>query len=81
MKLSCAEAAKVCNKAEYREANLREKLRLKLHLYFCKACKDYYQNNRKLTGLIKKADIKPCSAEQKKIFKEHMKNGTSKNSE
>lgn len=78
MKLSCAEAASVCTKAEYKEANLREKLRLKLHLFFCKACKDYYQNNRKLTGLIKKADIKPCSAEQKEIFKQHMKNGSSK---
>lgn len=81
MKLSCAEAAKVCQKAEYREANTREKLRLKLHVFLCKTCRDYYQNNRKLSDLIKKADIKPCSAEQKEIFKQHMKNGNSKTSE
>lgn len=81
MKLSCAEAASVCTKAEYREANLRERLRLKLHLFFCKTCKNYYHNNRKLTGLLKKADIKSCPDEQKEIFKQHMKNGSSKTPE
>lgn len=80
MKLSCKEAAKVCTKAEYKEADLLEKLRLKLHLILCSTCNNYYQKNRKLSGLIKKADIKPCSAEQKNIFKEQLKNGNSKTS-
>lgn len=81
MKLSCAEAASVCTKAEYKEAGFLEKLRLKLHLFFCKACKNYHANNHKLTLLIKKADIQPCSQQQKQIFKQQMREGNSKTSE
>ncbi len=77
MKLSCAEAASVCTKVEYKEAGLLEKWRLKLHLYFCRTCKDYYHNNKKLSSLIKKADIKPCSSQEKELFKSKIKNGNS----
>ncbi len=70
MKLSCAEAAELCTKAEYKETSLREKIRLKLHLYFCRTCKDYHKNNKKLSGLLKKADLKTCSSQEK----EHLKN-------
>lgn len=77
MKLSCAEAASVCQKAEYKEANLLEKLRLKLHLFFCRRCKDYYENNKKLSSLLKKANLSSCSSQEKAHFKETMKNGSS----
>ncbi|MHA6281475.1 hypothetical protein ACXYMT_14970 [Salinimicrobium sp. CAU 1759] len=80
MKLSCAEAASVCTKAEYQEAGLFEKWRLRLHLYFCRTCKDYYQNNKKLTGLIKKADIRQCSSHEKEVLRTKIKNGNSKTS-
>lgn len=80
MKLSCAEAASVCTKAEYKEAGLFEKWRLRLHLYFCRTCKDYYQNNKKLSSLIKKANITPCSSHEKEVFKAKIKNGNSKTS-
>ncbi|WP_423818156.1 hypothetical protein V5739_10605 [Salinimicrobium sp. TIG7-5_MAKvit] len=78
MKLSCAEAEKVCTKAEYKEAGFIEKLRLKLHLYFCRTCNDYYHNNKKLSNLLKKADIKTCSSQEKEAFRNKIKNGTSK---
>lgn len=77
MKLSCADAASLCTKAEYKEASLAEQLRLRLHLYFCRTCQDYYRNNKKLTGLIEKADLKSCSQREKEIFKEKIKNGGS----
>lgn len=80
MKLSCAEAEKVCTKAEYKEAGFIEKLRLKLHLYFCRTCNDYYHNNKKLSNLLKKADIKTCSSQEKEAFRNKIKNGTSKGS-
>ena len=80
MKLSCAEAANVCTKAEYDEAGFMEKLRLKLHLYFCRTCKEYNQNNKKLSSLLQKAKINSCSSQQKDIFKEKIKNGNSKTS-
>ena len=78
MKLSCAEAANVCTRAEYKEAGFKEKLKLKLHLYFCRTCNEYYHNNKKLTSLLQKADIKPCSLREKENFKNRMKNGNSK---
>lgn len=81
MKLSCAEAAGLCAKAEYKEASLKEKLRLKLHLYFCRTCSDYYHNNKKLTDLLKKADLKSCSPEEKENFREKIKNGKSHTSQ
>lgn len=80
MKLSCAEAASLCTKAEYKEAGLREKIRLKLHLYFCRTCKDYYHNNKKLTGLLKRAELRSCSTQQKEHFKQIIKNNNSKTS-
>jgi hypothetical protein len=80
MKLSCAEAAEVCTKAEYNEAGFIDKIRLRLHLYFCRTCKEYYHNNKKLTGLLKKANLKPCSSREKENFKEKIKNGNSKTS-
>lgn len=81
MKLSCAEAASMCTKAEYKEASLREKIRLKLHLYFCRTCKEYNNNNKKLSGLLKKADLKSCSSKEKDRFKEVIKNGNSQASQ
>ncbi|MCY2688305.1 hypothetical protein [Salinimicrobium sp. TH3] len=73
MKLSCSEAAELCEKAEYKEVSLREKIKLKLHLYFCRMCKNYYQDNKKLSGLLKKADLKACSHQEKENFKEKIK--------
>lgn len=81
MKLNCAEAASLCAKAEYKEASLREKLRLKLHLYLCRTCKDYNQNNKKLSSLLKKADLKSCSAQEKENYRETIKNGNSQASQ
>ena len=81
MKLNCAEAADVCTRSEYKEASFIERLRLRLHLYFCQNCRHYHDNNKKLTGLLKKANIKPCSSKEKEHFKETMKNGNSKKSE
>ncbi len=77
MKLSCAEAAELCAKAEYKEVSLREKIRLKLHLYFCRMCKNYYEDNKKLSGLLKKANLKSCSHQEKENFKEKIKHENS----
>lgn len=71
--LTCTEAAKICDKAEYREAGLVEKLRLQLHLFFCRTCKDYNSRNRDLSSLLNKAKIEKCSSEEKEAYKRRMK--------
>lgn len=80
MKFSCAEAANVCTKAAYKEAGFFEKLRLKLHLYFCRTCNEYYHNNKKLSSLIERAEIKPCSSKEKENYRETIRNSSSNNS-
>lgn len=47
--LKCDSACTVCDKAQYNEASFRDKLCLIMHLIFCKSCRDYVRNNRKLT--------------------------------
>jgi len=58
--IKCDSACTTCDKAQYGEASFREKVCLLLHIVFCKACRDYVRNNRKLTqhvqSKIKKLD-------------------------
>lgn len=77
MKLSCAEAESVSTQAEYKEASLTDRLRLKLHLFFCKTCNDYYQNNRKLSTLLKKAKFHSCSQDEKETFRQQIRDNRS----
>lgn len=77
MKLSCNDAASISTQAEYKEASFKNWLRLKLHLYLCRSCNKYYQDNRKLSDLLKKADIKSCSPQEKEILKQKIQNGNS----
>lgn len=48
----CDTACVICDKSQYKEANFKDKLCLLLHLIFCKTCRDYVRNNRKLTERV-----------------------------
>jgi predicted anti-sigma-YlaC factor YlaD len=67
--LKCGETAEVCDKCQYEEASLFEKIRMKLHLIMCKCCRNYSANNNKLTNSIKTADIKTFSTKEKEFLK------------
>ncbi len=54
--IPCDEAQHVCDKSQYNEASLLEKIKLSLHLAFCKVCLQYNRNNTKLTAVIKKSN-------------------------
>jgi len=47
--IKCDSVCTTCDKAQYGEASFCEKLCLLLHIIFCKSCRDYVRNNRKLT--------------------------------
>ncbi|MFK5958888.1 MAG: hypothetical protein QM495_08480 [Lutibacter sp.] len=49
MKISCDEATKICDKNQYGEASLWEKIKLNLHLFLCKKCGLYSKQNTVLT--------------------------------
>jgi hypothetical protein len=55
--LPCDEAHHVCDKAQYKEASLWEKSKLYFHLVFCKCCRKYTNNNKKLSTTIHKAKV------------------------
>jgi len=72
--IACEEARHYCNKSQYKEASLLEKIKLNIHLLFCKVCLEYSKNNTKLTKFVKKAGFKsmdPSSKEEVKlVFKD-----------
>ena len=50
--IKCDKACTTCDKAQYGEASFREKFCLLLHVIFCKSCREYVRNNRKLTKQV-----------------------------
>ena len=71
--MNCEEAAKVCNKLQYKEASLWEKIQLKFHLLICKACAAFSKKNNRLTTLMDKAPLQCLSIQEKKIMEESLK--------
>lgn len=45
MKLTCDEATSICDKNQYKEATLWEKVRLGIHLFLCNKCGLYTKHN------------------------------------
>ena len=65
IKLECHEANHVCDKNQYKEAKFLDKLKLIIHLMYCRACRDYTKKNGKLTKLIKKNEAKTLDNDAK----------------
>ena len=49
MKLTCDQATTICDKNQYKEASLIEKMKLILHLFLCKNCGRYSKQNNVMT--------------------------------
>jgi len=72
MKISCGQAADICNRSQYKESNVWEKLKLRLHLARCRECKKYSSKNAKLTTLCDKAGLCCLSEEDKQGMKQKL---------
>jgi len=55
--VNCEEANHFCDKNQYKEATFWEKIKLSIHLVYCKACRKYSTNNTKLTKLVKNPKV------------------------
>lgn len=55
--IPCDEANHVCDKTQYNEGTLLEKIVLNIHLAYCSACRKYTKNNTKLTKKIKESKV------------------------
>jgi len=77
--VSCDEANHFCDKNQYKEATFFEKVKLNLHVLYCKACRGYSMRNAKLTKLTKKVDFNTLNKadtikeEEKNAMKERLK--------
>lgn len=67
LKLSCQEANHFCDKNQYKEAGFWEKVKLNIHLIYCKACRKYSMRNGKLTKamLSSKIEVLDYSSKEK----------------
>lgn len=71
--VDCSEAATCCDKAQYKEANFLEKVKLTIHLALCKTCRKFSDRNSRLTHLIKDSNLKTCPEEKKKQWRDEIK--------
>ncbi|MDO5972139.1 hypothetical protein Q4Q35_20255 [Flavivirga aquimarina] len=75
--IPCEDANHVCDKTQYKEATLWEKIILNIHLIYCRVCRKYTKNNTKLTKVIKKSKVecldKKCKETMKLDFEKALK--------
>ncbi len=67
--IPCNEANHVCDKTQYKDATLWEKIKLNIHLIYCRACREYTKNNTKLTKVLKRSDTDCLDPECKEAMK------------
>lgn len=72
MMISCEKAATICNKTQYREASFMEKMKLKFHLFMCKACSKHSRQNTQFTTLCEKANLQSLSEQEKLKMKQEL---------
>jgi len=79
MLISCDEANHNCDKSQYNEATLWEKIKLNIHLLYCKACRKYSKNNAKLTKIMNNSELEYLKPSEKDTIKRNFKEELSKN--
>ena len=54
MKITCDEATEICDKNQYKEAVLWERIKLGIHLFLCKKCGLYAKQNKMMSVCLRK---------------------------
>jgi len=70
MFISCDEANHNCDKSQYNEASVWEKLKLSIHLIYCGVCRKYSSNNAKLSKIVNNSDVDCLDLKTKQEMKE-----------
>ncbi|MDT0556911.1 hypothetical protein [Patiriisocius hiemis] len=66
------EATQICDKTQYNEASIWEKIKLNIRMLYCSATRKYSARNAKLTSAIKKSKVKTMPQDQKAAMKERL---------
>jgi hypothetical protein len=76
--ISCEEAFEICDKSQYGDATLWEKIKLNLRFIWCGFTQTYVKRNRKLTQAIKASNVQSLDlSERERLieqFNQELKN-------
>lgn len=61
--INCNEATTICNKNQYGEASLTDKIKLNFHFLMCKFCMNYTKQNNIMTQIFRK-HLGPCDGSE-----------------
>lgn len=70
--INCHEGKMLCDKNQYKEASLWEKIKLNFYLIVCSECRAYTANNNKLTKAMKNPKVETVSQDEKNALKEKL---------
>ncbi|WP_103863653.1 hypothetical protein [Aquimarina sp. I32.4] len=76
--VSCEEAQSICDKNQYGEASIFEKIKLNIRLLYCKVTRAYSQKNAKLTKTMNASNIQTISPSEKEAMKKKIQKELSK---
>lgn len=77
--INCDQATAICDKNQYKEASLSEKIKLNIHFLQCKICGLYSKQNSLLSSFFKsyaaacKTHTKCLSVKDKEMLKKKLK--------
>ncbi len=71
--ITCEQASIICDKVQYGEASLWERVQLWYHLIGCRNCSQYSIKNEKLTTLCQLAKLNGFSRLEKQELKQQLK--------
>lgn len=70
--ITCEQAAHICNKKQYKEASLKERFQLIMHVLICKTCASFSKKNTQLTKLCDKAKLHSLTPQEKEQIKKNL---------
>lgn len=77
-KSKCQEANHICDKSQYKEATFWEKVKLTIHLMYCRACQKYSARNKKLTQAVNEPTVACMPEKEKEGLKKQLQEELSK---
>ncbi len=70
--ISCEEAFEICDKSQYNEATLWEKIKLNIRYTWCQFTRAYVKKNKKLTKAIKASNIQCLNQNERQALQEQL---------
>jgi len=62
--ISCEEAHHICDKSQYNEATLWERIKLTIRLSWCRVSRTYTKKNRALTKAVKTSELNGLNTDE-----------------